>query len=95
VPESLKRKRILALDMGALVAGTKPRRVRGPAQAVLKEIPGGARRPGHPFIDELHTLVGAGAAEGAVDAANISSRRWRAAICAASAPPRSTSIAST
>ena len=47
------------------------------------------------FIDELHTLVGAGAAEGAQDARTCSSRRSPAASCAASAPPRSTSIAST
>jgi ATP-dependent Clp protease ATP-binding subunit ClpB len=70
-PESLKYKRILALDMGALVAGTKYRgefedRLKG----VLKEI---ERSNGEIilFIDELHTLVGAGAAEGAIDASNM------------------------
>ncbi len=47
------------------------------------------------FIDELHTIVGAGAAEGAVDARTCSSRCSRAASCGPSAPPRSTSTAST
>src|SRR5437773_536410 len=71
VPESLKRKRIVALDLGAMVAGTKYRgefEVR--LEAVLKEIEeaGGEIIL---FIDELHTLVGAGAAEGAIDASNM------------------------
>ncbi len=71
VPEGLKDKRIFALDMGALVAGTKYRgEFEERLKAVLKEI---AASEGQIvlFIDELHTVVGAGAAEGAVDAANI------------------------
>ncbi len=71
VPESLKDKRILALDLGALIAGTKYRgEFEDRLKAVLKEI---AAAGGQVilFIDELHTLVGAGGAEGAVDAANM------------------------
>jgi len=71
VPETLKEKSILALDMGSLVAGTKYRgEFENRLKAVLKEI---ARSEGRIicFIDELHTLVGAGAAEGAIDAANM------------------------
>jgi ATP-dependent Clp protease ATP-binding subunit ClpB len=70
-PESLREKRILELDMGALIAGTKYRgEFEDRLKAVLKEIQaagGGVVL----FIDELHTMVGAGAAEGAVDAANL------------------------
>ncbi len=71
VPETLKEKRLVALDMGALVAGSKYRgEFEDRLKAVLKEVTeaGGAIIL---FIDELHTLVGAGAAEGAVDAANM------------------------
>ena len=71
VPETLKNKRILALDMGALVAGTKYRgefeeRLKG----VLKEV---EKSEGNIilFIDELHTIVGAGGAEGSMDAGNL------------------------
>jgi ATP-dependent Clp protease ATP-binding subunit ClpB len=71
VPESLKDKQILALDLGALVAGTKFRgEFEDRLKAVLKEIAAAEGRI-ILFIDELHTLVGAGAAEGAVDAANM------------------------
>jgi len=71
VPESLKDKRLLALDLGALVAGTKYRgEFEERLKAVLKEIEG-AKGDVVLFIDELHTLVGAGAAEGAMDASNM------------------------
>ena len=71
VPESLKKKRILALDLGALVAGAKFRgEFEERMKAVLQEI-GRASGEIILFIDELHTLVGAGAAEGAVDASNM------------------------
>ncbi len=71
VPESLKDKRIQALDLGALIAGTKYRgEFEDRLKAVLKEI-AGADGKIILFIDELHTLVGAGGAEGAVDAANM------------------------
>ncbi|MHB1522712.1 MAG: ATP-dependent Clp protease ATP-binding subunit [Candidatus Dormibacteria bacterium] len=70
IPESLAHKRVLTLDMGALVAGTK---YRGEFEERLKKILDEIRSSKEVvlFIDELHTLVGAGAAEGAIDAANI------------------------
>src|SRR6266480_784948 len=68
VPDSLKNKHLVALDLGALVAGTKYRgEFEERLKAVLKEITSAEGRY-IVFIDELHTLVGAGAAEGAVDA---------------------------
>ena len=93
VPEQLQNKRLIALDIGALVAGTK---YRGEFEERLKKIVDEVKETGSIlFIDELHTLVGAGAAEGAVDAANILKPALPAASCRRSARPRSTSTAST
>ena len=71
VPESLKDKRVISLDVGSLIAGAKYRgEFEDRLKAVLREI---AESNGNVvlFIDELHTIVGAGAAEGAADAANL------------------------
>jgi ATP-dependent Clp protease ATP-binding subunit ClpB len=71
VPESLKNKRIVSLDMGALVAGAKYRgEFEERLKAVLKEIQASAGEV-ILFIDEMHTIVGAGAAEGSMDASNL------------------------
>jgi ATP-dependent Clp protease ATP-binding subunit ClpB len=71
VPETLKNKKLVALDLGALIAGAKFRgEFEERLKAVLKEISGAAGNI-ILFIDELHTLVGAGAAEGAIDASNM------------------------
>ncbi len=71
VPETLKSKRIVALDMGALIAGAKYRgEFEDRLKAVLKEVTDSLGEVVL-FIDELHTLIGAGAAEGAMDAANL------------------------
>jgi ATP-dependent Clp protease ATP-binding subunit ClpB len=71
VPEGIKDKRIVALDLGALIAGAKYRgEFEDRLKAVLKEITESAGRV-IMFIDELHTVVGAGAAEGAMDASNM------------------------
>jgi ATP-dependent Clp protease ATP-binding subunit ClpB len=71
VPESLKTKRLVALDLGAMVAGTKYRgEFEDRLKALLREIEDSQGQI-ITFIDELHTLVGAGAAEGAIDASNM------------------------
>lgn len=70
VPDNLKNKRVMMLDMGSLVAGTK---YRGEFEDRLKKIIEEIREDGNVilFIDEIHTLIGAGGAEGAIDASNI------------------------
>ena len=71
VPETLKNRRVVALDMGALIAGTKFRgEFEERLKAVLKEVQSAGGNIVL-FIDELHTVIGAGAAEGAADAANL------------------------
>ncbi len=71
VPEFLKNKEVISLDLGALIAGTKYRgEFETRIKALLKEI-GRASNKYILFIDELHTIVGAGAAEGAIDASNL------------------------
>ena len=69
-PETLRGKRVMTLDMGTVVAGTK---YRGEFEDRLKKIMDEIRQAGNVilFIDELHTLIGAGGAEGAIDASNI------------------------
>jgi ATP-dependent Clp protease ATP-binding subunit ClpB len=95
VPETLKDKRVVALDMGALVAGAKFRgEFEDRLKAVLKEVSDAAGEI-ILFIDDIHTVVGAGAAEGSIDASNMPSRPWPGASCAASAPRPSTSTART
>ena len=70
VPPQLKDKRLLSLNMASLVAGTK---YRGEFEERLRDVLGEIKRSGDIilFVDEMHTIVGAGAAEGAIDAANI------------------------
>jgi len=91
VPENLKGKRVIALDLGAIVAGSK---FRGEFEERLKAVMDEIRKAKGEiilFIDELHTVVGAGAAEGAIDAANM----LKPASCSASARRPSTNTAST
>jgi ATP-dependent Clp protease ATP-binding subunit ClpC len=94
VPELLKGKQIYTLDLAALVAGSK---YRGEFEERLKKVMKEITQRGDIilFIDELHNLVGAGAAEGAIDAASILKPALAAASCRRSARRRSTSTAST
>ena len=93
VPELLRDKRVITLDLALMVAGTK---YRGQFEERIKAVMDEIRRSKNIilFIDELHTIVGAGSAEGTMDASNISNPPSAAANCSASAPRRSTSIAS-
>jgi ATP-dependent Clp protease ATP-binding subunit ClpB len=87
VSESLKNRRLVALDMGALIAGAKYRgEFEDRLKAVLKEV---EKAEGEVilFIDELHTLVGAGASEGAMDASNMLKPALAGGRCAAWGPP--------
>jgi ATP-dependent Clp protease ATP-binding subunit ClpC len=70
VPEILKMKKVISLEMGSLIAGSK---YRGEFEERLKKVMSEIKKSGNIilFIDEMHTLIGAGAAEGAIDAANI------------------------
>jgi ATP-dependent Clp protease ATP-binding subunit ClpC len=94
VPEILADRRIVVLDLAMMVAGTK---YRGQFEERIKAVMNEVRRAKNTilFIDELHTLVGAGGAEGAIDAANVLKPALAAARSSASARPRSTSTAST
>lgn len=94
VPETLKDKQLYTLDLGALVAGS---RYRGDFEERLKKVLKEIRTRGDIilFIDEIHTLVGAGAAEGAIDAASILKPMLAVVSCRPSAPRRLTNTAST
>jgi len=80
IPDILEEKRVVTLDIGLLVAGTK---YRGEFEERLKKIMDEIRQAGNVIlvIDEVHTLIGAGAAEGAIDAANILKPLWPGENC--------------
>ena len=94
VPEPLQDKRVIALDMGSLLAGSK---YRGEFEERLKTVMEEIVRHKDEivlFIDEMHTIVGAGAAEGAIDAANLMKPALSRESCTSSAPRRWTSTGS-
>jgi ATP-dependent Clp protease ATP-binding subunit ClpB len=95
VPESLRNKTLMALDMGALIAGAKYRgEFEERLKAVLNEVTSAAGEI-ILFIDEMHTLVGAGKSDGAMDAANLIKPAWRGASCIASGRQRWMNTANT
>ena len=82
-PKNLKNRKVFSLDMGALVAGAK---YRGEFEERLKSVLQEVKKSEGEiilFIDELHTIVGAGKTDGAMDAGNLLSRCWRAVSCTA------------
>ena len=87
VPETLKDKQLYSLDLGSLVAGS---RYRGDFEERLKKVLKEINQRGDIilFIDEIHTLVGAGAAEGAIALRHCLSPSWPAVNCRPSVPPR-------
>jgi ATP-dependent Clp protease ATP-binding subunit ClpC len=87
VPELLRDKKVVTLDLALMVAGTK---YRGQFEERIKAVMDEIKKAKNVilFIDELHTIVGAGSAEGAMDARTSSSRPCRAASCSASARRR-------
>ena len=94
VPENLKDRTVFSLDMGALVAGAK---YRGEFEERLKSVLNEVKKSEGKiilFIDELHTIVGAGKTDGAMDAGNLLKPMLAGASCTASARPRWTSTAS-
>ena len=95
VPDSLKNKRLISMDIGSMIAGAKYRgEFEDRLKAFLKEV---TESEGEIilFIDELHTIVGAGASEGAVDASNMLKPQLARENSAQSGRPRWTSIANT
>ena len=94
VPELLRDKRVITLDLALMVAGTK---YRGQFEERIKAVMDEIRRSKNVilFIDELHTIVGAGSAEGALDASNIIKPALSRANCSALEPPPSMSTGST
>ncbi len=94
MPELLRDKKVITLDLALMVAGTK---YRGQFEERIKAVMEEIRKARNVilFIDELHTIVGAGSAEGAMDASNIIKPPFPAASSSASARPRLTNLGNT